>query len=119
MRNYYRYCEFFSSIYMRDIDLFLVPTTLMVQADATTEGKTCINSLSTKNIIGTQYLPKFVYSNINYLDNLTSYEFRQGISEIFKYGLLGSIINIDGGYFLNTQKLRQCKTFIFKIFFFY
>ena len=75
---------------MRGVDLFLVPTTLMGQADATTAGKTCINSLSTKNIIGTYYLPKFVYSNINYLANLPNYEFRQGISEIFKYGLLGS-----------------------------
>jgi len=81
---------FSSSIYMRGVDLFLVPTTLMGQADATTAGKTCINSLSTKNIIGTYYLPKFVYANINYLENLPSYEFRQGISEIFKYGLLGS-----------------------------
>jgi len=75
---------------MRGIDLFLVPTTLMGQADATTAGKTCINSKFTKNIIGTYYLPKFVYSNIHYLKDLPSFEFRQGISEIFKYGLLGS-----------------------------
>ncbi len=82
--------SFSSSIYMRGIDLLLVPTTLMGQADATTAGKTCINSLSTKNIIGTYYFPKYVYSNIDYLKNLPNYEFRQGISEIFKYGLLGS-----------------------------
>lgn len=100
--------SFSSSIYMRGIDLFLVPTTLMGQADASTAGKTCINSLSTKNIIGTYYLPKFVYSNINYLDNLTSYEFRQGISEIFKYGLLGSkklIIDLENFTYNKERKL--------------
>ena len=82
--------SFTSSIYMRGIDLFLVPTTLMGQADATTAGKTCINSLYTKNIIGTYFLPKYVYSNTGYLKNLPTYELRQGMSEIFKYGLLGS-----------------------------
>lgn len=82
--------SFASSIYMRGIDLFLVPTTLMGQADASTAGKTCINSRYTKNIIGTYYLTKYVYSNTDYLKNLPTYELRQGMSEIFKYGLLGS-----------------------------
>jgi 3-dehydroquinate synthetase len=62
----------------------------MGQADATTAGKTCINSTFTKNIIGTYYLPRFVYSNVCYLKDLPLFEHRQGISEIFKYGLLGS-----------------------------
>ena len=82
--------SFVSSIYMRGVDLFLVPTTLMGQADATTAGKTCINTGYTKNLIGTYYLPKFVYSNINYIKNLNIFQLRQGMSEIFKYGLLGS-----------------------------
>jgi len=75
---------------MRGIDLFLIPTTLMGQADATTAGKTCINTGYTKNLIGTYYLPKFVYSNINYIKDLQKFDLRQGKSEIFKYGLLGS-----------------------------
>lgn len=82
--------SFAASIYMRGIDLFLIPTTLMGQADATTAGKTCINTGYTKNLIGTYYLPKFVYSNINYIKDLQKFDLRQGKSEIFKYGLLGS-----------------------------
>lgn len=113
--------SFAASIYMRGIDLFLVPTTLMGQADATTAGKTCINTSYTKNLIGTYYLPKFVYTNINYIENLKMFDLRQGISEIFKYGLLGSKklikllekysetydLNLMEDILLNTIKVRM------------
>lgn len=81
---------FVASVYMRGIPLILVPTTLIGQVDAATAGKTCVNSPKSKNLIGTLYLPKYVYNNIRFLDTLSLYHFRQGVSEIFKYGLLGS-----------------------------
>ncbi|RPF75027.1 MAG: iron-containing alcohol dehydrogenase [Rickettsiales bacterium TMED289] len=81
---------FVASIYMRGINLMMVPTTLMGQADACSGGKTCINSSQSKNLIGTLYMPKYVYNNINIIETSSEFSLRQGISEIFKYGLLGS-----------------------------
>jgi len=82
--------SFTASVYMRGVPLILVPTTLIGQVDAATAGKTCVNSEKGKNLVGTLYLPQFVYNNIRFLDTLSEYHWRQGFSEIFKYGLLGS-----------------------------
>lgn len=83
-------CAFVASIYMRGVNLMMIPTTLMGQADASSGGKTCINSSHSKNLIGTLYMPKYVYNNINIIETSSDFSIRQGISEIFKYGLLGS-----------------------------
>ncbi len=82
--------SFVASVYMRGIDLIMIPTTLMGQADASSAGKTCVNGVLTKNLLGTLYMPKIVYNNVNLLKTAGQYSFRQGMSEIFKYGLLGS-----------------------------
>ena len=81
---------YLASTYMRGIPLMMIPTTLIGQADASTAGKTCINTSYSKNALGTLYLPKYVYNNVTILKTNSSYELRQGFSEIFKYGLLGS-----------------------------
>lgn len=81
---------FVASTYMRGVPLILVPTTLIGQVDAATAGKTCVNSTNSKNLVGTLYLPRQVYNNVHFLRTLSGYHFRQGVSEIFKYGLLGS-----------------------------
>ena len=52
-----------ASVYMRGVPLILIPTTLMGQVDATTAGKTCINSPTSKNLLGTLYFAKKVYIN--------------------------------------------------------
>jgi len=82
--------SFTASVYMRGVPLVLVPTTLIGQVDAATAGKTCVNSNHSKNLVGTLYFPRFVYNNIRLLDTLNEFHWRQGFSEIFKYGLLGS-----------------------------
>ena len=81
---------YLASTYMRGIPLMMIPTTLVGQADASTAGKTCINTSYSKNALGTLYLPVYVYNNVCILDTNSNYELRQGFSEIFKYGLLGS-----------------------------
>ena len=81
---------YLASTYMRGVPLLMIPTTLIGQADASTAGKTCINTRYAKNQIGTLYLPRYVYNNVQILKTTTAYEMRQGFSEIFKYGLLGS-----------------------------
>ncbi|MCR9192597.1 MAG: 3-dehydroquinate synthase [Gammaproteobacteria bacterium] len=82
--------SFAVSTYMRGLPLMMIPTTLIGQVDASTAGKTCINSDGIKNLLGTFYYPKIVYNNVNFLTTQTYYHFRQGISEILKYGLLDS-----------------------------
>ncbi len=81
---------FVASIYMRGVELMMIPTTLMGQADASSAGKTCINGKQTKNLVGSLYMPLYVYNNIHILKTANGYSCRQGLSEIFKYGLLGS-----------------------------
>jgi len=81
---------YLASTYMRGIPLMMIPTTLVGQADASTAGKTCINTSYSKNALGTLYLPKYVYNNVCILDTNSNYDLRQGFSEVFKYGLLGS-----------------------------
>ena len=94
---------FVASTYMRKIDLMLVPTNLIGMADASTAGKTCLNTDSGKNLIGSYYLPLVVYNNINFLSSTNKTSMRQGFSEIFKYGLLSSknLVNLALKY--NTK----------------
>ena len=75
---------------MRGIPYIAIPTTLIGQVDAVTAGKTCVNGPHTKNLLGTFYFPSIVYNNISFFKSLPIREMRQGWSEIFKYGLLGS-----------------------------
>ena len=87
--------SFVVSTYMRGVPLFMIPTTLIGQTDASTAGKTCLNSMNSKNLLGTFYYPKIVYNNINFLFTNSNRFLRQGFSEAFKYGLLNSSILID------------------------
>lgn len=81
---------FLASTYMRGVPFVMIPTTLIGQADASTAGKTCINTEYAKNLLGTLYLPRYVYNNVTVLHTNPPYEMRQGFSEIFKYAMLGS-----------------------------
>ncbi len=81
---------FVTSTYMRGLPFYAVPTTLIGQMDATTAGKTCLNTTHSKNVLGTFYYPLVVYNNISFLHTNTAYYMRQGYSEVFKYGLLAS-----------------------------
>ncbi len=80
--------SFLTSTYMRGLPFFAIPTTLVGQMDATTAGKTCLNTASAKNVLGTFYYPSTVYNNLAFLRTNTPFYLRQGYSEVFKYGLL-------------------------------
>jgi 3-dehydroquinate synthetase len=82
--------SFLASTYMRGLPFYAFPTTIIGQVDATTAGKTCLNSENGKNVLGTFYYPLVVYNNINFLNTNSPYYSRQGFSEVFKYGLLAS-----------------------------
>ena len=82
--------SFTCSTYMRGLPFFMVPTNLVGMVDASSAGKTCLSTEETKNLLGTFYYPLKVYSNVTFLETTAPYYERQGLSEIFKYGLLCS-----------------------------
>ena len=98
--------SFSCSTYMRALPFYAVPTTLIGQIDASTAGKTCLNTDNNKNLLGTFYYPLKVYNNMNFLKTNSQYHLRQGYSEIFKYGLLGSseLIELMSSYLKNPSE---------------
>ena len=79
---------FAASITKRGISLVQMPTTLLSQVDSSVGGKTAINSVSGKNLIGTFFQPKMVLTEINTLNSLTERYFLSGMGEVIKYGLI-------------------------------
>ncbi|NTU42480.1 MAG: 3-dehydroquinate synthase [Nitrospirales bacterium] len=79
---------FAASIYMRGIPFIQVPTTLLSQVDSSVGGKTGVNHLSGKNMIGTFYQPKLVWIDMDVLKTLPKRELLCGIAEVIKYGVI-------------------------------
>jgi 3-dehydroquinate synthase len=79
---------FIASIYMRGIPYIQVPTTLLAQVDSSIGGKTGIDLPQGKNILGTFCQPKVVFIDLAFLNTLTPREFRSGLAEIVKYGII-------------------------------
>ena len=81
-------CGFASSIFKRGLNFINVPTTLLSQVDSAIGGKTGINSLSGKNMIGSFYQPSLVISDIGFLKSLPKREMICGYAEILKHSLI-------------------------------
>ena len=81
-------CGFASSIFKRGLNFVNVPTTLLSQVDSAIGGKTGVNSLSGKNMIGSFYQPSLVISDINFLKSLPKKEMICGYAEILKHSLI-------------------------------
>lgn len=79
---------FVASTYMRGVDLVQVPTTLLSQVDASIGGKTAVNLEEAKNIVGTFYQPRLVFSDTACLITLPPKEIRNGLAEVIKYGVI-------------------------------
>ncbi len=79
---------FISSIIFRGVDWFFLPTTLLSQADSCIGSKTSINFNNTKNLLGTFYPPKIIYTFLNFLDSLSDDDIKSGIGEILHYYLV-------------------------------
>ncbi len=75
---------------LRGISFVQVPTTLLAQVDSSVGGKTGINAMQGKNLIGAFYQPVAVLCDTDTLKTLPDRERRAGYAEIVKYGLLGS-----------------------------
>ncbi len=79
---------FVASILKRGVNFINIPTTLLAQVDSSIGGKTGINSILGKNLIGAFYQPKLVLSDISFLKSLSKREFICGFGEVLKYSLI-------------------------------
>jgi len=79
---------FAASIVLRGINFIQIPTTLLAQVDSSVGGKTAVNSMYGKNLVGAFYQPKLVLADIDVLKTLPQREFLSGYAEVIKYGLI-------------------------------
>ena len=79
---------FVASIYMRGIDVVQVPTTLLAQVDASIGGKTGVDLSEGKNLLGTFHQPRAVFIDPAALSTLPDREFRAGLYEALKCGII-------------------------------
>ncbi len=77
---------FVASLYMRGIDFYNVPTTVLSQVDSSIGGKTAVNLAGIKNIIGAFYQPKAVLIDPDTLDTLSERQIVNGLMEAIKMG---------------------------------
>lgn len=79
---------FVAATYMRGIKFIQIPTSLLSQVDSSIGGKTGVDFLNKKNIIGSFYNPSLVYINITTLKTLPKEHFENGMAEVIKHGYI-------------------------------
>ena len=79
---------FLAAIFMRGIPVLQIPTTLMAQVDAAIGGKTGVNLVSGKNLVGSFHPPLAVLIDPGLLETLPVREYRSGLFEIIKAGVI-------------------------------
>ena len=102
---------FVASTFMRGVPFVQIPTTLLSQVDSSVGGKTAVNHSCGKNIIGAFYQPKVVLIDLNTLSTLPLEEFRAGLAEVVKYGVIADLelFNfLDENYEKILQLDSQC-----------
>jgi 3-dehydroquinate synthase len=82
---------FLAAIFMRGIPVIQVPTTLLAQVDAAIGGKTGVNLTTGKNLVGAFHQPLVVLIDPAVLDTLPEREFRSGLWEIVKAGIIRDV----------------------------
>jgi 3-dehydroquinate synthase len=79
---------FAAATWLRGINFIQVPTSLLAMVDASVGGKTGVNHPLGKNLIGAFYQPKLVFIDPEVLKTLPEREFRAGMAEVIKYGVI-------------------------------
>ena len=86
---------FVASTYMRGIDFYNIPTTLLSQVDSSIGGKTAIDFMNLKNIVGAFYPPKAVIIDSDTLDTLPERQLSNGLCEALKMSLTSDSVLFD------------------------
>jgi 3-dehydroquinate synthase len=82
---------FLASIFMRGVPVIQVPTTLLAQVDAAVGGKTGVNLVAGKNLLGTFHQPLAVLIDPEVLRTLPEREYRSGLYEVVKCGVIRDV----------------------------
>ncbi len=79
---------FAAATYMRGLPFVQCPTTLLAMVDASLGGKTGVDLPQGKNLIGAFWQPRLVWMDLSTLDSLPVRQWRTGVAEVIKYGLI-------------------------------
>jgi 3-dehydroquinate synthase len=90
---------FVAATYLRGVPFVQAPTTLLAQVDSSVGGKVGVNLPAGKNLVGAFYQPKLVACDLGTLKSLPAREFRAGLAEIIKYGII-----YDRQFFLRLER---------------
>ncbi len=90
---------FAAASFMRGLRFVQVPTTLLAMVDSSVGGKTGINMPTAKNMIGAFWQPHAVWIDTSTLDSLPDREFRSGLAEVVKYGVI-----LDEAFFVYLEE---------------
>ncbi|MDA0831719.1 MAG: 3-dehydroquinate synthase [Planctomycetota bacterium] len=90
---------FAAATYARGVPFVQVPTTLLAHVDSSVGGKVGVNHPSAKNMIGAFYQPLGVLIDTSTLDSLPEREYRSGLAEVVKYGVI-----LDDTFFADLEE---------------
>lgn len=101
---------FVASTYMRGIDFYNIPTTLLSQVDSSIGGKTAVDKNNVKNIVGAFYPPKCVVIDSNTLTTLDKRQISSGLVEAIKMSItsdktLFDLISNSNDLFSNIDEI--------------
>lgn len=81
---------FVAATLYRGVPFIQIPTTLLAMTDSSIGGKTGIDLKEGKNLVGAFYTPQLVLIDMTFLDTLKEKEYRNGMAEVIKAGLIGN-----------------------------
>jgi 3-dehydroquinate synthase len=86
---------FVAAIYLRGIQFASIPTTLLAMVDASVGGKTGVDLMAGKNLIGAFHQPKVVIADLGFLETLPARQRAAGLAEVVKCGFIADPVILD------------------------